>query len=225
MMKDKTKKVILFANGEYPSPERVLSQISDEDILIAVDGGLTYITQFGLVPDLIIGDLDSADPEQVEAYKNQGVDVRKFPVEKDETDLELALKAAQEFDYDQVWITGALGNRFDQSLANIFLIASPEFEALNLRLIDGHQEIFVIRHSKTFKGKKGDRVSLLPLHGPVSGITTQGLYFPLENETLTPYQTRGVSNQMTRSESKVTIQDGLLLCIHEVSSINERGEK
>jgi thiamine pyrophosphokinase len=224
-MRDKKKKVILFANGEFPFPERIISQISDEDILIAVDGGLNYITQFGLVPNLIIGDLDSADPEKVDAFRNQGVEVRKFPAEKDETDLELALKASQEYQTDQIWIAGALGNRIDQSLANIFLIASPEFKALNLRLIDGQQEIFVIRHSKTINGEKGDRVSLLPLNGPVSGVTTQGLYYPLENETLTPHQTRGISNQMTRSESKVTIKDGLLLCIHEASNINERGEE
>lgn len=224
-MKIKKKKVVLFANGDLPKPGKVLSQISDQDILIAVDGGLKYITESNLLPDLIIGDLDSADPKVVESFRQIGVEIRKFPVEKDETDLELALQAVFEMQSDEVWVIGALGKRIDQTLGNIFLIASSRFESIDLRLIDGAQEIFVIRTSKTILGERGDRISLLPLNGPVNGIHTLGLYYPLENETLYPYQTRGISNKMTQSEAKITIREGLLLCIHETSNSYERDQE
>jgi thiamine pyrophosphokinase len=216
------KKVVLFANGDFPKPANVLSQISDQDILIAVDGGLKYISASNLVPDLIIGDLDSADPEAVENFRNLGVKIRKFPVEKDETDLELALTASLDYQPDAVWIVGGLGKRIDQTLGNIFLIASPKFASLDMRLVDGVQEIFVIRKSQTIQGQSGDRVSLLPLNSPVTGISTNGLYYPLENETLSPHQTRGISNRMTQPDAKITIREGLLLCIHDKSNINER---
>ncbi len=215
------KKVVLFANGDFPQPEKIQSQISGQDVLIAVDGGLKYITGSNLTPDLIIGDLDSADPKDIEKFQKRGVEIRKFPVEKNETDLELALLASLETQPDEVWVVGALGKRIDQTLGNIFLIASPKFASLDLKLIDGVQEIFMIRSSRTIKGKTGDRVSLLPLNGPVTGINTHGLYYPLENETLAPHQTRGISNKMTQSEANITIREGLLLCIHETFDFNE----
>ena len=86
-MSMKPNKAILFANGEFPGAERFLGQIADDDFLVAVDGGLSHMTKHGLKPDLIIGDLDSANPEDVSRFKAQGVDIRKFPQDKNEISL------------------------------------------------------------------------------------------------------------------------------------------
>ena len=146
-MNQPPEKIVLFANGDLPASERILAQLSPEDQLIAVDGGLQHLTQHNLTPDLIIGDLDSADPSDVKRFRDQGVEVRQYPPEKDETDLELALDAAIELQPDCIWILGALGKRIDQTLANIFLLARGHYSGNDLRLIDGHQEIFLIRDS------------------------------------------------------------------------------
>jgi thiamine pyrophosphokinase len=224
-MESDIDRVILFANGDFPEPERLLAELTDQDYLVAVDGGLQYITKFNLVPNLIIGDMDSANPDDMQKYQSQGVEIRQYPQEKDETDLELALQIAQGLQPKTVWVLAALGNRLDQTLANIFLLTSPKLIECDIRLVDGHQEVFMITKAKTLMGKIGDRVSLLPLNGPVIGVQTENLYYPLKGETLYPDQSRGISNLMTSPQAKVSLRQGLLLCIHEFSQPQERSGK
>jgi thiamine pyrophosphokinase len=215
-------RVVLFVNGDLPAPDRVRDQLSADDTLIAVDGGLRHLETIGVIPDLVIGDLDSIDQAQLQLYRNQGIQIRQFPVEKDETDLELALDAACDLHPQSIWVVAALGGRLDQTLANIFLLTRPDLEGYDLRLIDGHTEVFLIRDSAVIQGEIGQRVSLLPLNVPAAGISTQGLHYPLLNETLYPDKTRGLSNQMISPTVTISLQTGLLLCIHETVRLNER---
>ena len=214
-MNPNSKKVILFANGDLPEPDRVLSQLSDNAFLIAVDGGLNHMAQLGLTPDLIIGDLDSADQKHIDRFRADGVQIQKHPEDKDQTDLEIALEAAQAMNPAVILVMAALGNRLDQTLANVFLLTQSKFSRANIRLVDGEQEVFLIRSQGEIHGKPGERVSLLPLCEPAKGIHTEGLKFSLDGETLYPDQTRGISNQMTANYSKISLSEGLLLCIHE----------
>lgn len=218
------KKAILFANGKLPLPEHFVNLIASKDYLVAVDGGLGHMTSLGLIPDLIIGDLDSANTDDVEQYRTQGVEVRKYPEDKDETDLEIALMVVQEMNPEVIWITAAFGGRLDQTLANIFLLTHPGFAGSDIRLVDSLREVFLIRKSVSITGKPGQRVSLLPLNGPATGIQTTGLKYALINETLYPEKTRGISNLMTATSATVTFQNGLLLCIHQITEPDQRSD-
>jgi thiamine pyrophosphokinase len=215
-------KTVLFANGDLPLPKHLRAQLNNNDFFIAVDGGLSYITAMKLKPNLIIGDLDSADPELVDRFKAQGVEVRKYPPKKNETDLELALDAALEMKPDIIWIAGALGNRLDQTLGNVFLLTQDKLADVDVRIVDGTRQVFLIRKSAVIHGSPGQRLSLIPLNGPATGIITKGLKYPLEKETLYPDQSRGISNRLTGSTVTITIQDGLLLCIHQTNQPTER---
>lgn len=217
-MSPKPKTVFLFANSPLPEADSVPPLIKSEDFLVAVDGGLRHLVRVGLVPDLIIGDLDSAEPEQVKKFRNLNVEVRQFAEEKDQTDLELAVFAALEMQPARIRIVGALGGRLDQTLANIFMLTKPELSNADIRLVDPSQEAFLIRQSAQLAGQAGQRVSLLPLNGQVDGIRTSGLKYPLNNETLYPDQTRGISNVMESDLAAITIGQGVLLCIHEFSN-------
>ncbi len=212
-----SNKVLLFVNGDLPEPENLLSKIHSNDILVAVDGGLRHIHNLGLKPDIIIGDLDSADPDQVNDWQGKGVKVLSFPAEKNETDLELALNEALKLSTSAIWVIAALGNRIDQTLGNIFLLTRPDLARQDVRLVDGENEVLLIRSSFTIHGRPGQRISLLPIHGPVEGIQTVGLLYPLDNETLYPEKTRGISNSLTATTASITIENGLLLCIHQIS--------
>jgi len=216
------KRIILFANGELPAPEKFRSMLIEDDFLVAVDGGLGHLTRLGLQPDLIIGDLDSADDQAVQLLRKKGVEVRKYPVEKDETDLEIALLAVIKMKPETIWVAAALGNRLDQTLGNIFLLAHPELAGVNIRMVDGQREVFLIRKSADVTGKEGQRLSLLPLNGPAKGITTAGLKYSLKDETLYPHRTRGISNRMTGENARISLESGLLLCIHKISNNNQR---
>ena len=221
-MSPQLNRIILFANGDLPDPQAVHSSLSPDDFLIAVDGGLRHLVTLGLTPNLIIGDLDSADPDEVQRFESQGVEVRRYPIEKDETDLELALEAAIDLHPGSIRVVAALGGRLDQTLANIFLLTRPQFSGTDLRLIDGTQEVFLVHDQVTLNGEKGEQVSLLPLLGPVTGVKTEGLAYPLNNETLYPDHTRGISNRMLDETASVSITSGLLLCIHEIQNPIER---
>ena len=214
-MPQETLRVVLFANGELPRPDLFINLLNEEDVFIAVDGGLAHMTALGLTPSLIIGDLDSADPEEVRKFQSQGGEVRKFPIYKDETDLELAVIAALEMDPDIIWIAGALGKRLDQTLGSIFLLTQPALKEMNIRLVDGCREVFLIHESTTVPGAPGQRLSLLPLNGPAEGVCTTGLKYPLKHETLLPEKTRGISNSLIHSSATITLDQGTLLCIHQ----------
>ena len=167
-----------------------------------------------LRPHLLIGDLDSVSLSDVSELQAAGVEIRQYPVEKDETDLELALLAAVSAGYKSIWLVAALGGRLDQTLANINLLLLPELADRDVRLFDGMEEVFLIRDQVTIHGQPGEIVSLIPLQGPVAGITTRGLQYPLKAETLYPERSRGISNRLLGKIARVQVESGTLLCIH-----------
>lgn len=212
-------RAVIFANGDLYQPEQVLDTLESEDLLIAVDGGARHCTSLGLLPHYAIGDFDSLTQAEQDNLRTQGVKLVPFPARKDFTDLELALRHAHKLGCDPLLVYGALGSRWDQSLANVLLLASPDLEGITIRLIEGNQEIRLLRpgHQTNLAGQAGDTLSLIPLAGDAGGITTQGLEYPLHQETLLFGATRGVSNVLTGIEASIRFEQGLLLCtlIHQ----------
>ena len=216
-----SRRALIFANGDQINIEAVRAMILPGDYRVAADGGLRHLRRLDLQPDLVIGDLDSISPADIDQLRQDQVRIEQYPVHKDETDLELALAAALRAGCDSVLILAALGGRLDMTLANIFLLTLPELANRDVRLEDGLEEVFLIRPNSgengqgcPITGQPGDRVSLLPLNGPATGIHTSGLYYPLRGETLYPERTRGVSNRMTGTSARVLLASGLLICIH-----------
>ncbi len=208
------RRAVLFANGELKKRDWLKTFLRDNDLLIAVDGGLNHLEAVRRTPALLIGDLDSVTPAQVERAQTAGVEIRRHPPAKNETDLELALLAARELNCGEIMVVGALGGRLDQTLGNLSLLLLPQLEDCSVRFEDGVEEVFVIRGSAEIHGAPDDTVSLLPLWGEVRGVTTTHLAYPLNHETLFPEHTRGISNEMTASTASVKIDSGRLLCIH-----------
>lgn len=185
------------------------------DLLIAADGGGNALYAEGLTPHLVIGDLDSLSDAALAAWRAQGVTIRRFPADKDETDLELALLAAIERGATQIDVLGALGGRWDQGLANVALLAMPEVRGRRVRLLDYDQEAFLVDREAMIAGRIGDTVSLLPLGGDAHGITTQGLQYPLNDATLHFARSRGVSNVLVANPASVRLRVGLLLVVRQ----------
>jgi thiamine pyrophosphokinase len=207
-------RAVIFANGELNDLEAARVLLQPNDLLVAADGGLHHLQRLGLLPAVLIGDLDSVDPAEVPPLEAAGVRVLRYPPEKDETDLELALQYVLSAGCRAIRILGALGGRLDQTLGNLFLLSRSDLESCDVRLDDGREEVFLIRQQAVVEGLPGDTVSLLPLDGPAVGVVTQGLYYPLHAETLYPERTRGISNVLLAGRASVSIKKGLLVCIH-----------
>jgi thiamine pyrophosphokinase len=207
------KRAFLFATGSVVNLQAIALQIHSSDLLVAVDGGLKYFTKIKLTPNILIGDLDSVSAKEVRDLEKLNVEIRKYPVEKDETDLELALRMLSEFKISRVFVAGATGDRLDHSLGNIHLL-TKFLSNFDLSLDDGHQEIFLVGENTVIHGRPSDLVSLIPLEEKVTGITTTNLAYRLNNEPLYLASTRGISNVMLGKTAIVQKQKGRLLCIH-----------
>ena len=206
---------ILVANGELGDQAFAREWIGRADHIIAADGGLRHCIDLGLEPDLVVGDLDSVDPEQLDQLERAGAEVRRHPRRKDATDLELALSEAHKRRAREVVVLGAVGSRWDQSMANLLLATLPEWEDMRIRFVRGPQQAEVLRPGRrlTFDGSPNDLVSLIALAGDARGITTSGLGYPLNNGTLQFGATRGVSNYIERTPASVELEHGLLLTV------------
>lgn len=210
----KAKRAVIFVNGELYNLDATHAVLHPGDYIVAADGGLNHIKRLGLKPALVVGDMDSISADELEHLEETGVRIIRFSEEKDETDLDLALKVILSEGFTTIRIIGALGGRLDQTLGNLYLLSKPELADCNVRLDDGQQEVFVIRNSAVIEGQPGDKVSLIPLGEEVKGVITEGLHYPLQKETLLPHQTRGISNILLRRRAMIKIDDGLLVCVH-----------
>ncbi|MEQ8672193.1 MAG: thiamine diphosphokinase [Aggregatilineales bacterium] len=213
------KRALIFVNGELNDGEMVQQTLSVEPtpFVIAADGGARIAQRMDMRVDLLIGDMDSLMTDELNEFAAAGVEIQRFPKEKDETDLELALLAAVERGYDWIRLLGVVGGRLDQLLANMYLLALPELEGRDVRIIDGWQEVRLVRAGTyTLEGSAGDTVSLIPFGGAARGIHTENLYYPLNHETLEFGPARGVSNVMETSAASIRFEAGLLLLVHTI---------
>jgi len=184
------------------------------DLLIAADGGALPLLRAGIVPHVAIGDMDSIDAAGLAELEAHGITPRRFPREKDETDLELALLYAAAAGATAIDILGAMGGRWDHTLANVALLALPELRERRARLLADRQTLFLVRDAAVLEGQAGDTISLLPLAGDAHGITTKGLRYPLDDATLRYERARGVSNVLLAPPGSVSLRQGLLLVVH-----------
>jgi thiamine pyrophosphokinase len=214
-------RALVVANGRLSHPARDGARVRPGDWVVAADGGLHNCGLLGLEPTVIIGDLDSVSPSDLLPLQSSGVTIVQHPERKEETDLELALAYAVAHGAQEILVLGALGDRWDQTLANALLLASPILAAVPTWLVDGRQQVTLARpHAPlVLRGHQGDTLSLLPLAGDARGVTTSGLEYPLDNETLHFAATRGVSNTLLGTTATVQLKAGLLLVVHHESAV------
>lgn len=218
MGKDLGMRAVIFVNGVIPDHTAVQRWVRGDDDLIAADGGARHAVAMGLVPRVVVGDLDSLEPELIEQLTAQGAELEKHPAAKNMTDLELAIERAIQDGAKEILLLGALGGRLDQSLANVLLMAQRDWPAM-IRLVDATEIATVIHsgESMTLEAAPGSTMSLLPLSPEVTGITYTGMLYPLNDATLVFGSTRGISNEVVSHPATVTIRSGIALVIQTIA--------
>lgn len=207
--------VLIFANGEVGAVEWIRPYLAEATAVIAADGGSRHLMALNYSPDIVVGDMDSLSPAVHDWLETAAVPRQTHPAAKDETDLELALLyAIDHYDADDLLLFGVLGGRLDQTLANILLLAHPALADRRVTLVTERERAWLVRGTTEIRGAVGDIVSLIPLGGDVHLKETQGLQWPLNDDTLSFGPARGVSNVMTAPLATVALHSGVLLCIH-----------
>ncbi|MEO6577704.1 MAG: thiamine diphosphokinase [Candidatus Limnocylindria bacterium] len=205
---------IVVAAGELdPTDLRLLDRA---DLVIAADGGAALLDHHGRTPDLLVGDLDSVEPRLVERLVAAGTRVERHPVDKDASDTELAVAAAMSSPIGPIRLLGAFGGgRLDHELANVFLLADPALAGRDIRAVRGASTVRAFHSGGrlAIDAPRGSLVTLLPVRGDVTGVTTEGLRWSLQDAVLRFGRSRGLSNEVTGEPASIRIGEGTLLVI------------
>jgi thiamine pyrophosphokinase len=204
----------VIAHGDVAPADREV--VAGAQLVVAADGGALSLERWGIVPHLVVGDLDSLGVDRAAALEERGAKVVRFPVAKDASDLELAMRYALESHADDIVLLGILGGaRVDHALVNVTLLADPAYRALGLRAVYGDTQLRAVHPGETLalRGPVSSTVTLIPLRGEVRGVTTQGLRYPLAGGTLHFGTSLGLSNVVATLPAHVSIEHGVLLVI------------
>jgi thiamine pyrophosphokinase len=209
------KVVYIITGGELGDPAFFREQAAADApaALICADGGARHLKAAGMVPTLIVGDMDSLDRGSQEDYEAAGVRIIRHPWDKNETDTELALREAFGMSPTAVLIWGALGGRIDHALANLSLLVQGIERGVEVRLIDGWCELFLVTRRTVLEGKEGQTVSILPYMGEVSGVTLTGFEYPLTKASMVVGRPYGISNVLAARRGVIEVDSGCLLVV------------
>lgn len=200
---------VIFSGGMAPA-RRVVAALPPDRFVIAADSGLDHAHLLGVAVDLLVGDLDSVTPENIPLARR----VERHPIDKDATDLELALEAASVRGERTIIVAGG-GGRLDHLLAEVALVGHPRWAALDVDAWFGETHVVPIHagQMRTVAGAVGSVITLLAIGGPARGIHTLGLRWQLADDTLQSATTRGVSNIFVASEASVRVGSGTVLVV------------
>ncbi len=192
----------------------VTEAIKSSDRFIAADCGASSALSMGIIPEVVIGDLDSLEQDSAKQLTAKGVKFIKLPTMKDETDTQLAVSYALEQNASTITLIGGIaGNRFEHALANIFLTRNPQ---VPIFLVNGAGMTWVVSGPQrvTVNGQKNDLLSLIPISPEVSKMITDGLLYPLNDEFLYFGSSRGMSNVFLDDTASVSFDAGMLIITH-----------
>lgn len=209
-------KTVIFANGQPSDLNKARKYIEPGDIIICADGGALHALALDVTPHVIVGDLDSLPESTKKKLINDGIEIITKPAKKDQIDLEIALACAVDRGAKEILILTALGGRLDHALANLLLLARPEWKSARISLAEGGQRARVLRgpDETRIAGKPGDTLSLVPLSPNLRGVDLEGLQWPAKNANFAFGSTQPLSNTLAGTEAIVRVRKGTGLVVH-----------
>ncbi len=198
----------IFGAGEYEGNE--FTRVPDGAYIIAADAGYARLCASGVKPDLVVGDFDSLDAPPT------GIPVVRHPVEKDDTDMLLAVREGFSRGFSHFYLFGGMGGRLDHTLANLQTLAFiAERGGIGYLIGKGFTAAAVRNGTLCFPAGMTGTISVFALGEPARGVYLTGLYYPLTDATLTPVWPLGVSNAFTGKAAAVAVRDGTLTVLWE----------
>lgn len=209
--------VLIVLGGDAPGEALLRRCAGQANLTIAADKGLEAFDRAGMLPDLLLGDMDSVS-EDVLLRMQEKTQVERLPCEKDDTDGVHALDVAIARGAERITLLGALGGRLDHALANLMLLVRAHQSGVHAQILDETVRIERVDGHVQLCGAKGDTVSLLPL-GHAKDVTLRGFFYPLERHDLDSCYPLGISNVVTQDEASVDVCGGDLILFHYASNV------
>lgn len=204
------KKCIIIADAPETNIKYVKDIVLKENIyVICADGGIKHAEKLGIKPDLIIGDFDSA------GKINSQYEIIRLRPEKDDSDTQSCFNEAIKRGYDDITLVCACGGRIDHFLCNISLLENAFNTGIECRIVDSQNVVSIHKGGKQ-KYKKDINykyVGIIPIDKEISGVTLQGLKYPLLNVTINRTKIISISNEPIQDEFTIEIKKGRALVI------------
>ena len=211
-------RALIVLGGDLPSPPLLRRCASEAELTIAADRGLEAFEAAGVLPDLLLGDMDSVSAGTL-ARREGSTEMERLPCEKDDTDGGHAMEVALSRGATEITILGALGGRMDHALANLMLLNRAHEGGAFAQILDERVRIVRIDGEITLRGAKGDTISLIPI-GEAHGVTLTGCYYHSQEALSFDFvHPLGVSNVVTQDEARITVKAGDLLLFHHYGGI------
>jgi thiamine pyrophosphokinase len=206
----------IFLNGVPDPPDLLRSVAGRADLVVAADGGARCALDAGVVPDLVVGDMDSLGEAGVREVEERGALLERHPLRKDKMDGHLAIIATAERGATDVDLLCATGGSVSSLFAVPHILLAAERMSLRATMIAGWGQAFVLEAgSRKVSGDPRDSVSVFPFTGPATGVTLEGFSYPLEDARLEIGDTLGFHNELLDRVGRVSVEEGVLLVIHE----------
>jgi len=210
---------LVFNGGPTPSTTTLAAAraIENVDLIIAADSGLHTAQQLGLRVDVVIGDFDSVDESALARATSRGAQTIRHSHDKDFTDLHSAVQYAADREPKKIVVVTGEGGRLDHQLSVVAALFDPRLQKIEVEALWGDSRLYALQGPTeiSFATRVGDFIGLQSFSDKSEGVSTTGLRWPLKTESLTNFETRGVSNEAVCEEVAVSIQTGQLLVIHQ----------
>lgn len=205
-------RVLIVAAGPDIAPANVLWRLAEEcDIVIACDAGASHLASAAITPDALVGDLDSIAPADVAELERLDVEVRRFPAEKDATDLDLALEFARERGATRLMVTGVAGGSPDHALAAFGSLCGSCDLVPEVYGADWTGDVLCESGRSSALVPSGVRFSIVALTA-VAIVDCEGARWELHGATLAPLSSLGIGN-FSAAETNVAVHEGCVVVI------------
>lgn len=198
---------LITAGGDLTNQEIFSEEYDKADIRIAVDSGIEFYYRYKKLPEMVLGDFDSISKDGKEFISDERIETSSFPPEKDYTDLELGIEYLAEKGCRKIVILGAVGDRIDHSLANLFMMVRFYKKGIDLILKNNLMKIQVVEGEIEIQ-KDYKFLSVVPVSQEGIEITLEGFYYPLKNHPVEMGSTLAVSNFLTGERGRIKISKG-----------------
>lgn len=204
------KRVIIVSGGRHPSFELFSGLYDPSCRLIGADSGAEFFREYGIMPDLLLGDFDSISEETLRYFEGR-TEILKYDAEKDFTDTEAAYNEAVKHSPDEIYFLGCTGSRLDHFIGNLSLLYRAMKKGIRAYLVDDHNKIFLLDEPSMIRKDFGDYISFQAFRGPVKDFGVKGVKYPLWGYELLLGDPRNVSNEFKDKIISVTFKEGILM--------------
>lgn len=206
-------KALIVLNGKIKDLNKLKRLGKESDFILCADGGTNYCAKASLIPDMVMGDLDSIFDDTLEQIKKHNIPIKKFPAKKDKTDAELSIDYLIKEGFKDVTLVGATGNRIDHTLANLLLLTKLNKKGINSRIVDHNNTIYIVDKELTLTKEEDTFLSIVPITSSGIIITLRGFEYELEKVGIDLGSTFGISNRIVGEKGYIQVHEGQCLVI------------